>query len=70
MHLLEAVAKWYGCPYGLQRCRENECGVYMWVDPRPESSKGSGLGTTGHRTLCSLFEDLNDQIKERTEDSS
>ena len=65
MNLLEAVAKWYGCPYGLQKCLEN-CDNYLLVDPRSESIKGSGPRTTGHRTLYSLFEDLNEQIKSKT----
>lgn len=67
MNVLEAVANWYGCPYGLKNCREN-CDNYIFVDPRPDSSKGVGPGTTGHRTLCSLFEDLNEQIMQKTED--
>ena len=67
MNVLEAVAKWYGCRYGLRNCREN-CDNYIFVDTRPESSKGIGPGTTGQRTLCSLFEDLNEQIMRKTED--
>lgn len=67
MNILEAVANWYGCPYGLKNCREN-CDNYIFVDPRTESSKGIGLGTTGQRTLCSLFEDLGEQIMQKTED--
>ena len=70
MNVLEAVAKWYGCPYGLQNClgnrdRPEPCDNYMFVDPRPESSKGSGPGTTGQRTLCSLLEDLDEQIRSK-----
>ena len=42
MNMLEAVAMWYACPYGLLHCRENECGAYLFVDPRPESSRGTG----------------------------
>ena len=68
MNMLEAVANWYACPYGLKNCRK-ECGNYLFVDPRPDSSKGIGPGTTGQRTLCSLLDDLNDQIMEKTEDS-
>ena len=41
MNVLEAVANWYGCPYGLKNCIEN-CHNYIFVDPRPESSKGIG----------------------------
>ena len=69
MNMLEAVATWYACPYGLLHCRENECGAYLFVDPRPESSKGTGPGTTGQRTLCSLLNDLDDQIMGKTADS-
>lgn len=67
MNMLEAVANWYGCPYGLKNCRKN-CPTYLFVDPRPDSSKGVGPGTTGQRTLCSLLNDLDVQIMTKTED--
>ena len=69
MNMLEAVAKWYGCPYGVVHCRENECGAYMYVDPRPDWDKGVGPGPKGQRTLCSLLEDLDNQIMAKTDDS-
>ena len=69
MNMLEAVATWYACPHGLLHCRENECGAYLFVDPRPESSRGTGPGTTGQRTLCSLLNDLDEQIMGKTADS-
>ena len=68
MNMLEAAANWYGCPYGLKNCKQ-DCDNYIFVDPRPDSSKGVGPGTTGQRTLCSLLDDLNDQIMKKTEDS-
>ena len=69
MNMLEAVARWYGCPYGLKNCIKGEgCQNYMLVDPRPDSSKGIGPGTTGHRTLCNLLSDLDYQIMEKTDD--
>ena len=67
MNMLEAVAKWYTCPSSKLHCRENVCGAYLFVDPRPESSKGTGPGTTGQRTLCSLLDDLNEQIMRKTD---
>ncbi len=71
MNMLEAVARWYGCPYGEgQNCIKGKgCQNYLFVDPRPSSSKGTGPGTTGKRTLCSLLDDLNIQIMEKTGDS-
>ena len=67
MNLLEAVAKWYGCPYGLKKCREG-CENYFMIDPRTYDEKGQGPGPKGQRTLCSLFDDLDQQIMERTND--
>ena len=70
MNILEAVANWYGCPYGLQNCVKGDgCQNYIFVDPRPYSSKGKGPGTTGQRTLCNLLDDLNRQIMEKTDDT-
>ena len=68
MNMLEAVANWYACPYGLRNCRE-DCKNYMYVDPRIDEEKGVGPGPKGQRTLCSLFDDLNDQIMRKTVDS-
>ena len=67
MNILEAVANWYGCPYGLKKCRE-KCSNYMRVDPRPDWDKGIGPGGKGYRTICMLLEDLNRQIMEKTDD--
>ena len=67
MNLLEAVANWYGCPYGLKKCKEG-CENYFMVDPRTLEERGVGPGPKGQRTLCSLFNDLNQQIMEKTED--
>jgi len=50
MNILEAVANWYGCPYGLKNCRDN-CPSYMMVDPRPDWKKGVGPSTKGQRTI-------------------
>lgn len=41
MNILEAVANWYGCPYGLKNCKD-ECENYMMIDPRTDSAKGIG----------------------------
>ena len=71
MNLLEAVANWSGCPYGLRHCKkeyQEKCKNYLFVDPRRGSGKGVGPGTTGQRTLCNLFEDLNRQIMRKTAD--
>ena len=68
MNILEAVANWYGCPYGLKNCRDN-CPSYMMVDPRPDWKKGVGPSTKGQRTLCNLLSDLNNQIMVKTKDS-
>ena len=68
MNILEAVANWYGCPYGLKSCRDN-CKNYMMLDPRTELSKGIGPSTKGQRTLCNLLEDLNEQIMKKTNDT-
>ena len=68
MDLMEAVARWYVCDYGVDRCLgEENCPNYLFVDPRTYEKKGIGPGTTGQRTLCSLLDDLNEQIKEKTE---
>ena len=67
MNVLEAVANWYGCPYGLKNCRDN-CESYMLVDPRPDWDKGVGPGPKGQRTVCSLLEDLDNQIMRKTND--
>jgi hypothetical protein len=70
MNILEAVANWYGCPYGLQNCiKEKGCKNYLFVDPRPDSARGVGPGTTGKRTLCKLLDDLDYQIMKKTNDS-
>jgi len=68
MNMLEAVANWYGCPYGLKKCHKN-CQNYLLVDPRPDWDKGVGPGPKGQRTLCKLLEDLDYQIKGKTDDS-
>ena len=66
MDLLVAVARWRVCEYGKDRCLgENKCENYLWVDPRTWSKKNVGTGTTGKRTLCSLLDDLRDQIAEK-----
>jgi len=66
MDLMEAVARWRVCEYGEDRCLgEEKCLNYIWVDPRTWSKQGIGPGTTGKRTLCSLFDDLSEQIKKR-----
>lgn len=68
MNLLEAVARWYSCDYGQDRClAKNNCVNYIFVDPRTWGKKGVGPGTTGQRTLCNLLNDLNDQVREKTE---
>lgn len=66
MNILEAAANWYGCPYGLKNCRD-DCENYIMVDPRTHNAKGVGPSTSGQRTLCNLFEDLNQQVLEKTE---
>lgn len=68
MNILEAVANWYGCPYGLKNCR-SDCENYMMIDPRTESVKGVGPSTKGQRTLCNLLGDLDEQIMKKTNDS-
>ena len=67
MNILEAAANWYGCPYGLKKCQD-DCENYFMVDPRADNEKGVGPGPKGQRTLCSLLEDLNNQIMEKTND--
>ncbi len=67
MNLMEAVARWYVCEYGEDRCLGlKKCPNYHLVDPRKWGRKGVGPGTTGKRTLCYLLDDLNEQIKEKT----
>ncbi len=68
MNILEAVANWYGCPYGLQNCK-NDCDNYMMVDPRTNTAKGVGPSTKGQRTLCSLLEDMDQQVISKTNDT-
>ena len=68
MNLLEAVAKWYGCPYGLKTCK-NDCENYMYIDPRTYDSKGEGPTIKGQRTLCNLLNDMDAQILEKTKDT-
>lgn len=69
MNMLEAVANWYGCPYNEGKdCRKN-CDNYLLVDPRTASDKGLGHGDKGHRTLCTILDDLNGQIMKKTNDS-
>lgn len=68
MNILETVANWYGCPYGLKTCRK-KCQNYMMVDPRIVSKKGMGPSIKDQRTLCSLLSDLNNQIMIKTSDS-
>ena len=68
MNMLEAVVKWHECSYAdPDRCRD--CDDYMLVDPRMEEEKGVGPGPKGQRTLCSLLDDLNNQIMRKTGDS-
>jgi hypothetical protein len=68
MELMEVVARWLVCDYGIDKCLGSEkCPNYLFVDPRKVNKKGIGPGTTGQRTLCNLLEDLNKQIKEKTE---
>ena len=68
MNMLEAVANWYGCPYGLKKCLQ-ECPNYFFVDPRSDWDKGIGQGTKGKRTLCNLLNDLDRQIMKKTNDT-
>ena len=57
--MLEAVARWYGCPYGLKNyIKGGGCENYLLIDPFLSSAKGIERGTTGLRTLCSLLGDL------------
>ena len=68
MDLMEAVARWYVCEYDKDRCSgKKKCANYLLVDPRRWDKKGVGPSTTGQRTICSLLEDLNEQIKEKTQ---
>ena len=66
MDLMEAVARWRVCEWGEDRCLgEDKCLNYIWVDPRAKSQKVGGQGPVGYRTLCGLFDDLSEQIRER-----
>jgi len=66
MDFMEAAARWRVCEYGEDKCLgENKCPNYIWVDPRTWSKKGIGPSTTGQRTLCSLLDDLSEQITDR-----
>ena len=66
MDFVEAVAIWCVCEYGEDRCLgEGKCPNFIWVDPRTQSRKGVGPGTTGQRKLCSLFDDLSEQIEDK-----
>ncbi len=66
MDLMEAVARWRVCQYGQDKCLgEDKCPNYIYVDPRTWSKKGIGPGTTGQRTLCSLLDDLNKQLRDK-----
>jgi len=68
LNILEAVARWYSCDYGEDRCLgDKKCVIYIYVDPRKESERGIGPGPTGQRTLCNLLDDLNEQVKSKTE---
>ena len=67
MNILEAVANWYGCPYGLKNCRDG-CANHMYVDPRQDINKSVGPGPKDQRKLCSLLEDLNGQVMDKTDD--
>lgn len=65
MDFMEAVARWRVCEYGEDKCLgENKCRNYIWVDPRTWDKKGIGPGPSGQRTLCYLFDDLNEQLRE------
>ncbi len=67
MNLLEAVARWHVCEWGKDHCLgEDKCVNFIWVDPRTISKRGVGPGTTDQRTLCSLLDDLSDQVQEKT----
>lgn len=69
MNMREAVARWHTCNYGKpDRCRG--CRNYMLVDPRTGGERGIGPGTTGQRTLCSLLDDLDYQVRAKTEGST
>ena len=67
MNLFEAVANWYGCPYGLKKCRQ-DCENFIMIDPRSESEKSVGQSTNGRRYLCRLLEDVNQQVMKKTKD--
>jgi hypothetical protein len=63
---MEAVARWRVCEYGEDRCLGvKKCLNYIWVDPRTDKKQGIGPSTTGQRTLCSLFDNLREQIKDK-----
>ena len=64
MDLMEAVARWHVCEYGESDfCRD--CKNYFYIDPRTMGKREKGWGTTGQRTICSLFEDMQSEIQAR-----
>ena len=65
MNLLESVAKWHSCEWGKKdNCyKEGKCPNYIYVDPR---NLKKGPGTSGQRRLCSLLNDINDQVIHKT----
>lgn len=65
MDFMEAVARQSVCEWGDSDHCLDGCKNYIWVDPRTTGKKGKGPGTTGQRTLCSLLNDLRDQVEER-----
>ena len=65
MELMEAVARWLVCEWGESDHCLAGCKNYMLVDPRTFGKRGKGPGTTGKRTLCSLLDDLRDQVKKK-----
>jgi hypothetical protein len=67
MNLFDAVVNWYGCPYGLKKCRA-DCDNFMKIDLRTESPKGIGPSTNGQNDLCVILENLNKQVMKKTKD--
>ena len=68
MDLQKAVEHWSDCNRGRDKCLgEKKCVNYILIDPRTRRNRGVGPGTTGQRTLCSLLDDLNSQVKRKTE---
>ena len=64
MDIFEVVARWRVCEYGESDfCKE--CKNYFFVDPRTTEKREQGWGTTGQRTICSLLNDLENEIKLR-----